>query len=80
MDFDQWIDNAITKIKTLSYGEIFLLKDLFSGTDWQNLKVGERLFLGKFFKNKVLDKKLEGVTYIGKADNNSAKYQKIKEN
>ena len=80
MDYNQWINNAKTKIKEVSNGEVFLLKDLFCGTDWEILKKGERIGLGKFFKNAVLDGKVESVIYIGKADNNSAKYQKIKEN
>lgn len=80
MDYNLWMDKAKSKIETLSNGQIFVLKDLFCGTDWETLKVGDRLSLGKHFKNAVLEKELLNVTYLGKADNNSAKYQKTEEN
>jgi hypothetical protein len=80
MDYKLWMDNAKSKIETLSNGQIFVLKDLFCGTDWEALKVGDRLSLGKYFKNAVLEKEFLNVTYLGKADNNSAKYQKTEEN
>lgn len=80
MNCIEWIDKAKFKIKTLPTGNVFVLKDLFLGTDWKSLKVGDRLSLGRNFKNEVLDKRIENVVYIGKADNNSAKYKKIEEN
>lgn len=76
MDYSLWMNNAKAKIETLSNGQIFVLKDLFCGTDWEALKVGDRRSLGKYFKNSVLEKELTNVTYLGKANNNSAKYQK----
>ena len=80
MDYSVWMNNAKSKIEALPTGQIFVLKDLFCGTDWKTLKVGDRLSLGRNFKNAVLDKELLNVTYLGKADNNSAKYQKTEEN
>ena len=74
------MDNVRSKIESLSDGQIFILRDLFCGTDWETLKVGARLSLGKHFKNAVLEKDFLNVTYLGKADNNSAKYQKTEEN
>ena len=80
MDYSLWMNNAKSKIGTLSNGQIFVLRALFCGTDWETLKVGDRLSLGKHFKNAVLEKEFLNVTYLGKADNNSAKYQKTEEN
>ena len=40
---------------------------------------GDRLNFGRYFKNKVLNGKIPNVSYIGKAENNSALYQKEKE-
>lgn len=80
MDYNLWINKAKSKIETLSNGQIFVLKDLFCGTDWDVLEVGDRLSLGKHFKNAVLEKEFKNVSYLGKADNNSAQYQKMEEN
>ena len=79
MNYNLWMDNAKIQIKKLSNGQIFVLKDLFYGTDWETLKVGDHLLFGKHFKNAVLEKEVLNVAYLGKADNNSAKYQKIEE-
>ena len=80
MDYNLWMDRAKSKIETLSNGQTFVLKDLFYGTDWATLKVGDRLSLGKHFKNAVLEKDFSNIAYLGKADNNSAQYQKTEEN
>ena len=41
-----------------------------------NMKVGERLNFGRTFKAEVLAGNIPFVSYIGKAQNNSAKYKK----
>lgn len=40
------------------------------------MKVGERLNFGRTFKAEVLAGNIPFVSYIGKAQNNSAKYKK----
>ena len=79
MNYTLWMDNAKSKIEALPNGQTFVLRDLFCGTDWEALKVGDRLSFGKHFKNAVLEKGITNVTYLGRADNNSAQYQKTKE-
>ena len=78
MDYEKWMNKAKAKIQTLSNGKTFLLKDLFCGADWESLKVGERSAFGKHFKNAVLEKEFLDVIYLEKAENNSAKYKKVK--
>ena len=54
----------------------FLLKDLFDGVEWNSLSKGERLNFGRLFKDEVLEGRVPNVQYIGKAQNNSARYRK----
>lgn len=76
MDYNEWIDRAEKQISTLKMGSTFVLKDLFKGTEWEGIARGDRLGLGRAFKNFVLDNRIKGVEYIGKAENNSAMYIK----
>lgn len=80
MDFEVWLEKANNKIETLSNNSIFVLKDLFVGVEWNRLKVGDRMELGRRFKNAVNRRYIENVIYIGKAANNSAQYQVKKNN
>lgn len=70
------LNRAISKSGGVVPGTEFLLKDLFDGVDWSNMKVGERLNFGRTFKAEVLAGNIPFVSYIGKAQNNSAKYKK----
>ena len=76
MDYKYWMGKAIVKINTLETGVVFHLKDLFDGVEWNELPVGDRLGLGRYFKNEVLENSIPHVRYIGKAQNNSAQYRK----
>ena len=77
MNYNLWLNKAKTKIESLPKGTVFVLKNLFFGSDWEKLQVGERLTLGKLFKNAVLDLEIENVAFVGKAENNSAQYKII---
>ena len=76
MDFTLWMNNASAKIDSLASHTEFALKDLYVGTDWDALPKGDRLGLGKHFKNEVVDGRVPGVRFVGKYQNNSAKYVK----
>ena len=75
IDYNIWLQEAFCRIELLSPNTIFLLKDLFEGTKWNNLTYAERRELGRLFKNIILNNKFPSVTYIGKAQNGSAKYK-----
>ena len=79
MDYSELLERANTHISAIPNGQVFLAKDLFSGIEWNQLQKGEKLSSGKQFKNAVLDGKFPSVVYIGKAENNSAQYQKKRE-
>ena len=79
MDYFVLLVMAKEAIEKLSFDTEFLLKDLFEGAFWKGLQKGDRLGLGKCFKNEVINNKIKNVQYLGKAENNSAKYRKTKQ-
>lgn len=78
MDYLKVLKEKESRIFKLESGTVFLLKDLFEGVQWNGFSKGDRLNLGRTFKNLVDNKKVPNVMYLGKAENNSAKYEKIK--
>lgn len=76
MDYERWINAAISKTGALSPGTIFVLKDLFSNVDWNTVPAGERRIFGRKFKAKVTSGLVPDVEYLEKAQNNSALYIK----
>lgn len=79
MDYEKLLCETRKGIESLPHGQTFLVKDLFRGTEWSKLSPGDKRGFGRCFKNMVLNKKVAGVRYVGKADNNSAQYQVIVE-
>ncbi len=77
MDYNELLAEACARIDNLPAGQVFFVKDLFYGTGWNDLKRGEKLCFGKYFKKAVLTGMILGVQFIGKADNNSAQYMKV---
>lgn len=76
MDTLLWMNKAISKTGELTPNTDFFLKDLFEGAEWNTLERGEKLGLGRIFKNAVQEGQVPNISYIGKAPNNSAKYRK----
>lgn len=76
MNYEEILKLTTNKIEALEVGTEFFLKDLFDGTDWKSFKRGDKLSLGRYFKNQVVTEKITNVIYIGKAQNNSAIYKK----
>lgn len=76
MNYNKLLIKANERIDTIQSNEIFFVKDLFRGTEWNELKRGEKLGFGKQFKNAIMNGVIPNVEYIGKADNNSAQYKK----
>ncbi len=79
MKYDDWLDIAGKALQKTQIGQKFSLRDLFEGHEWKSFEVGDRLGFGRFFKAKVLAGEIEGVSYIGKAENNSALYIRYKQ-
>lgn len=76
MEYDFWMKKAKDAVNNLQTGSEFTLKELFQGFEWEQLSKGNRIALGKYFKNEVKCGKVDGVIYIAKNSNNSSKYMK----
>ena len=53
MNADLWMGKAREALKKVEEGKRFVLKDLFDGVEWMQLKKGEVQYLGRVFKSKV---------------------------
>lgn len=47
------LEQAVREMANLKPGEIFLVKDLFRGYEWNRISRSERLLLGTLFLNYV---------------------------
>lgn len=77
MDYEKMLKSARLKIDALDMGTEFFLKDLYNGIEWKKLQKGEKLSLGRRFKNCVMLGEFSNVIYVGKAPNNSAVYKRV---
>ncbi|MDO4269702.1 MAG: single-stranded DNA-binding protein [Eubacteriales bacterium] len=53
MDVNMLLDKAILETAQLMENEIFLVKDLFKGYEWNRIPRSDRLLLGTLFLNYV---------------------------
>ncbi|KML03286.1 single-stranded DNA-binding protein [Rossellomorea marisflavi] len=68
---------AIQEIDNLRYGEIFLVKDLFKGYEWNRLSIGDRRSLGSHFLHEVRYGRLKEYIDVGvKSSANQQQYIK----
>ena len=51
LDVSKFLNDAIKETGNLNQGEIFLLRDLFKGYEWNRISRSERLLLGTLFLN-----------------------------
>ncbi|HHW21828.1 MAG TPA: single-stranded DNA-binding protein [Clostridiaceae bacterium] len=52
-DINELLNIAIKETENLSQGEVFLVRDLFKGYEWNRISRSERLLLGTLFLNYV---------------------------
>ena len=79
MDYEDLFREAVDAINSVQPSQVFVLRDLFEGHNWNALAKRDRLGFGGFFKRRALQGRIPGVNYVGKASNNSAQYQKTEE-
>ena len=58
-DINSLLETAIKETDSLYDGEIFLLRDLFKGYEWNRISRSTRLLLGTLFLNKITSENLE---------------------
>ena len=52
-DVNEFLNTAIEETGNLNQGEVFLVRDLFKGYEWNRISRSERLLLGTLFLNYV---------------------------
>lgn len=53
LNVNMLLEKALEETENLSPGEVFLVKDLFRGYEWNRISRSERLLLGTLFLNFV---------------------------
>ncbi|TWH59393.1 uncharacterized protein DUF1413 [Desulfitobacterium sp. LBE] len=73
---NELLESAIAEIEQLNTEEIFLVRDLFKGYEWNRVSRSNRLLLGTLFLNyiKTTD---SGIVPIEKTSSGQQKYKKI---
>ena len=66
------LEQAISETLNLNNNEVFLLKDLFKGYEWNRISRSDRLLLGTLFLNYVNS----SGTYLRPIEKTSSKQQK----
>jgi hypothetical protein len=67
---------AQNEINNVKVGEVFLLKELFKGYEWNRIKISDRLLLGTLFLNYV-NTNSDKIIALQKTSSNQQKYKRI---
>lgn len=71
---NELLEIAKIEMKNLNPGEIFLLRDLFKGYEWNRISRSDRLLLGTLFLNYINTTNSE-VTAIEKTSSGQQRYK-----
>ena len=74
---NELLDKAKEELSNLSSGEVFLLRDLFKGYEWNRISRSDRLLLGTLFLNDIKTDDI-GVKPIEKTSSGQQRYMYIK--
>ena len=72
---NELLDKAKAEISYLSSGEVFLLRDLFKGYEWNRISRSDRLLLGTLFLNYIKTDDI-GVVPIEKTSSGQQRYKR----
>ena len=67
-------ETAKKEVDYLHYGEIFLVKDLYKGYEWNRISRGDRIALGTLFLNFA--KTRDDIKLLGKSKSGQQSYKK----
>ncbi|KXL53883.1 hypothetical protein CLNEO_11090 [Anaerotignum neopropionicum] len=77
MDVNELLEYAIIEAEKIIIDEVFLVKDLFKGYEWNRIPRKNRLLLGTLFLNYI-NKEKTFIIPIEKTSSGQQKYKKIK--
>lgn len=69
------LKQAITETHNLVQGEVFLVKDLFKGYEWNRIMRKDRLLLGTLFLKYVNDSQNSSIEAVDKTSSNQQRYR-----
>ena len=73
---NELLEIAISEISNVNPGEIFLVRDLFKGYEWNRISRSDRLLLGTLFLNYI-NSINNVVTPIEKTSSGQQRYKKF---
>jgi len=73
-DVNELLNIAIKETENLNKGEVFLVRDLFKGYEWNRISRSQRLLLGTLFLNYVNTSKAS-IQAIEKTSSGQQKYR-----
>lgn len=74
LNANELLEIAKGETKNLFSGEVFLLRDLFKGYEWNRISRTNRLLLGTLFLNYIKSTYIVGVVPIEKTSSGQQKY------
>jgi hypothetical protein len=74
LNVNELLEVAIKETEKLNQGEIFLLRDLFKGYEWNRISRSDRLLLGTLFLNYINSSK-GSIRSIEKTSSGQQKYK-----
>ena len=74
LNANELLEIAKDETKNLISGEVFLLRDLFKGYEWNRISRTNRLLLGTLFLNYIKSTDTVGVVPIEKTSSGQQKY------
>jgi len=74
MNVNKLLEIAINETKSLKSSEVFLVKDLFKGYEWNRIPRSDRLLLGTLFLNHI-NKENTNINVIQKTTSGQQRYQ-----
>lgn len=77
LNANELLEIAKEEIKNLNSEEIFLVRDLFKGYEWNRISRSNRLLLGTLFLNYIKSTDKVGIVPIERASSGQEKYKVI---
>lgn len=77
LNANELLEIAKDETKNLISGEVFLLRDLFKGYEWNRISRSNRLLLGTLFLNYIKSTDI-GITPIEKTSSGQQRYKNNK--
>lgn len=71
------VDYAIKELENIKSGEIFMVRDIWKGYEWNRFGKAERLLVGRLFHDKVMAQNPPTVKKIEKSPSKQQRYIKI---